>query len=105
MAPRPNQSLQTRTLLRALLDQPLAWRHGYELSKATKLQSGTLYPLLIRLSDQGFLESKWVEPTQPGKPPRHVYRLTAAGKALARSFDSATEKLTVATGKWARRPG
>lgn len=98
MAPRPNQSVQTRALLRTLLDQPLAWRHGYELSKATELQSGTLYPLLIRLSDQGLLESKWMEPAQPGKPPRHVYRLTASGKALARSFEKAPAR------KWVEKP-
>jgi DNA-binding PadR family transcriptional regulator len=89
MAPRPNQSLQTRAVLAALLEKPLAWRHGYDLSKATGLKSGTLYPLLIRLSDSGFLESKWEEAELPGKPPRHVYRLTASGKALALSFDAA----------------
>ena len=27
------------------------WRHGYELSQKTGLKTGTLYPLLIRLSD------------------------------------------------------
>lgn len=103
MAPRPNQSAQTRVLLRTLLDQPLAWRHGYELSKATKLQSGTLYPLLIRLSDQGYLESKWVDPAQPGKPPRHAYRLTTTGKALARSFEAEKQRRTAAN-KWAEKP-
>jgi DNA-binding PadR family transcriptional regulator len=104
MAPRPNESLQTRALLRALLEQPLAWRHGYELAKATKLQSGTLYPLLIRLSDQGFLESKWLEPLQPGKPPRHAYRLTASGKALARSFDAEEKTRAGVPGRWAGKP-
>lgn len=104
MAPRPNQSQQTRALLRTLLEQPLAWRHGYELSKATGLQSGTLYPLLIRLSDQGFLESKWVESEQPGKPPRHAYRLTASGKVLARSFDEKGEKKAAVASKWAGKP-
>lgn len=88
MAPKPNQSLQTRAVLAALLEKPLAWRHGYDLSKATGLKSGTLYPLLIRLSDSGFLESKWEEPDQPGKPARHAYRLTASGKTLALSFDA-----------------
>ena len=104
MAPRPNQSLQTRALLRTLLDQPLQWRHGYELSKATKLQSGTLYPLLIRLSDQGFLESKWVEPATPGKPPRHSYRLTASGNALACAYDAEGKTRADVPGKWAGKP-
>jgi len=102
MAPRPNQSLQTRALLSTLLEQPLQWRHGYELSKATGLQSGTLYPLLIRLSDQGFLDAKWVESASPGKPPRHAYRLTATGKALARSYDG--EGKVRPAGKLAEKP-
>jgi PadR family transcriptional regulator PadR len=31
----------------------------YELSEATRLQSGTLYPILMRLADQGLLASQW----------------------------------------------
>jgi DNA-binding PadR family transcriptional regulator len=71
-------------LLTALLDRSRPWRHGYELSKETGLKSGTLYPLLMRLSEQGLLESRWQEADRPGLPPRHVYRLTASGLALAR---------------------
>jgi DNA-binding PadR family transcriptional regulator len=89
-------------LLQALLERPLQWQHGYELSKSTGLKSGTLYPLLIRLSDQGLLESKWQDATEPGRPPRHVYRLTASGKALARSFDA--DAAPVSRSKWAGRP-
>jgi DNA-binding PadR family transcriptional regulator len=60
------------------------WRHGYELSQQTGLKSGTLYPLLIRLSDLGWLEARWTEPEREGRPPRHEYRLTEEGEALAR---------------------
>jgi PadR family transcriptional regulator, regulatory protein PadR len=80
----PNTSPQTRELLSVMLLQPRAWQYGYELSKQTGLKSGTLYPLLIRLSDQGLLESEWQEQQRPGKPPRHAYRLTPSGLALAR---------------------
>ncbi len=59
------------------------WRHGYDLMKETGLSSGTLYPLLMRMTDQGLVEAEWREPAQPGRPPRHAYRLTAAGFALA----------------------
>ena len=83
MPRRSNISPQTRTVLSALFAQPQAWRYGYDLSKETGLKSGTLYPLLIRLADQGLLETEWREPLQPGKPPRHAYRLTAQGQALA----------------------
>jgi PadR family transcriptional regulator len=84
MPRKPNSSRQTRALLAALLERSRTWRHGYDLSKETGLQSGTLYPLLMRLSEQGLLEQRWQEAERPGLPPRHVYRLTASGLALAR---------------------
>jgi PadR family transcriptional regulator, regulatory protein PadR len=60
-----------------------AWSHGYELCRQAKVKSGTLYPLLIRLEAQGYLEAEWQPPTEPGRPPRHAYRLTEAGHRLA----------------------
>jgi DNA-binding PadR family transcriptional regulator len=77
-------SKQTGRLLSVMLKDPLAWHHGYGLMKLTGLQSGTLYPVLLRLCDQGLLEAEWREADKPGKPPRHVYRLTSAGLAFAR---------------------
>jgi PadR family transcriptional regulator PadR len=77
-------SRQTLALLAALMERPRTWKHGYELSKETGLKSGTLYPILIRLGEQGLLNSRWKDAERPGRPPRHVYRLTAAGLALAR---------------------
>jgi DNA-binding PadR family transcriptional regulator len=83
---------QTLNLLRALMDEPRKWHHGYELSKATELLSGTLYPILMRLSDRGFLEHKWLESQEPGRPPRHVYRLTAKGvKHAGEQFEISAE--------------
>ena len=83
MPRKPNTSRQTRALLAAFLDRSQIWRHGYDLSKETGLRSGTLYPLLMRLSEQSLLESRWQDAERPGLPPRHVYRLTAQGLALA----------------------
>jgi PadR family transcriptional regulator, regulatory protein PadR len=56
------------------------WRHGYDITAQAGVKSGTLYPLLMRLEAQGLLEARWVESTLPGRPPRHVYRLTSAGR-------------------------
>lgn len=83
MPRKANMSPQTVTVLTALSAQPQVWRYGYDLTKETGLKSGTLYPLLIRLADQGYLETEWRQPLQAGRPPRHAYRLTAAGLALA----------------------
>lgn len=66
------------------MQRPRAWHYGYDLSRVTELKSGTLYPILIRLSDRGLLESKWQPPVQEGRPPRHMYRLTSAGVVFAR---------------------
>jgi len=85
MARAQNVSPQTRQVLATLARQPQALRHGYDLSKETGLKSGTLYPILMRLKDQGLLESEWRQPLDPGRPARHAYRLTATGAALAAS--------------------
>lgn len=78
-------SPHTLLLLDALSQRPRTWQYGYELSQVTGLKSGTLYPILMRLGDRGLLESQWQPAVQPGRPPRHVYRLTAAGAAFART--------------------
>lgn len=79
-------------LVEALSMRAGEWRHGYDLMKDTGLFSGTLYPLLMRMTDQGLVEAEWREPTQPGRPARHAYRLTAKGLALAQ--ESAGGSLT-----------
>lgn len=56
--------------------------YGMEIARATGLKSGTLYPILIRLADRGMLEHEWQAPERTGRPPRHLYRLTAAGRAM-----------------------
>ena len=81
----PNTSPQTLSVLGLLLESPRSWHYGYALSQLTDLKSGTLYPILMRLADQGWLETRWAEPDQPGRPPRHTYRLTGAGAKMART--------------------
>jgi PadR family transcriptional regulator, regulatory protein PadR len=98
MGRRRKLSRQAFGLLRAMLSNPNEWRYGYDLAKEVGLQSGTLYPLLIRLAEQGLLASEWRPPAREGLPPRHAYRLTIAGIALARSC---AEPSTAHTG----RPG
>jgi DNA-binding PadR family transcriptional regulator len=86
MARTPNVSSQTRGVLAILAAQSGVWRHGYEISRLTGLKSGTLYPLLRRLNEQALLDATWVLSPQPGRPPRHIYRLTRRGLSLARSL-------------------
>ena len=76
-------SPQTLAVLVALADRPQDWRYGYELGKDVGLRAGTLYPILMRLSDRGLLETTWEVDPPAGRPPRHLYRLSAAGASVA----------------------
>jgi PadR family transcriptional regulator, regulatory protein PadR len=72
---------QTVVVPAALRDHPSEWRPGYALAPQTGLASGPLYRILIRLADQGLVESCWPNEPQPGRS--HRYRLTADGLAAA----------------------
>ena len=70
-------------------------RHGYDISKLIEARSGgalsfhvaSLYPLLYRLEERGWLQGKWVE--RAGERRRRFYELTAEGRrVLARQRDT-----------------
>jgi PadR family transcriptional regulator PadR len=82
-------SKQTTTLVLALAEAPAVWRHGYELCLATGLKAGSLYPMLVRLADRGWLDARWETEVPAGRPPRHLYRLTATGLRQARELAAA----------------
>jgi PadR family transcriptional regulator, regulatory protein PadR len=73
-------------VLRVLVADPTALHYGYDLMKAARLPSGTLYPMLARLQQDGLVDSQWEEqrPDAGGRPPRKYYRLTAEGARVAR---------------------
>src|SRR5688572_9871457 len=63
-------------------------RHGYELSKLIYTRSGgqltfhidSLYPLLYRLEERGWIEGAWIE--KPAERRRRFYRVTAEGRRV-----------------------
>ena len=78
-------------LLHLLAEEPT---YGYELVSRLRSRSGdgfrvkegTLYPVLYRLEDAGFIEPEWTRPEiEPGTQsagrgvPRKIYRVTQAG--------------------------
>jgi DNA-binding PadR family transcriptional regulator len=73
----------------ALAERPTAWRHGYALCQQLDLKPGTIYPILVRLADRGLLETAWDTDVPTGRPPRHLYRLTGSGRALATDLAAA----------------
>jgi len=74
-------------VLRLLLEKPDEARSGAEISRLTKVGSGTLYPLLARLETAGWLSSSWeaIDPREAGRPRRRFYRLKAMGVRSARA--------------------
>ena len=66
-------------------------RHGYEISQQIETRSdgklkfhiASLYPLLYRLEERGWLQGRWVE--KSGQRRRRFYRLTAEGRRVLAS--------------------
>ena len=73
-------------VLRLFLADVTGRQYGYDLMKAARLPSGTLYPMLARLQEEGLVTSEWEPPPADGagRPPRKYYRLTAEGARTAR---------------------
>ena len=83
-------------------------RHGYELGKLIEARSGgrlifhldSLYPLLYRLEERGWIKGAWVE--KAGERRRRFYRLTPTGhKVLSRqrqTWDEFVEAVRLVTG-------
>jgi PadR family transcriptional regulator, regulatory protein PadR len=70
-------------VLTALAEEPGRWRYGYDLCSQLGLQAGSMYPILMRLTDRGLLETSWESERVAGRPARHLYRLTSDGLAYA----------------------
>jgi PadR family transcriptional regulator PadR len=85
MAEKIRISGPTLKLLKLLLENPKEGRSGAEISKITKLGSGTMYPLLQRLEIAGWIVGDWedVDPSEVGRPKRRLYKLTRSGQAAA----------------------
>jgi PadR family transcriptional regulator PadR len=63
-------------------------RHGYDLSKLIETQSGgqlkfhidSLYPLLYRLEERGWIKGAWVEKADERR--RRFYKVTPRGRRV-----------------------
>src|SRR5262245_1293497 len=83
-------------------------RHGYELGKLIESRSGgrlvfhldSLYPLLYRLAERGWVRGAWVE--KPGERRRRFCRLTSSGRKVLleqrRRWDDFVEAVRLVTG-------
>ncbi len=73
----------TLRVLRFFFEDPLTEFSGADILNTTSLLSGSLYPILYRLEDAGWLTARWeqVDPSQEGRPRRRFYKLTDNGHA------------------------
>jgi DNA-binding PadR family transcriptional regulator len=74
-------------LVRIFADDPLKRWSGTELTKLTKIGSGTLYPLLAKLEKAKWLSAEWeeIDESEEKRPRRRYYRLTAFGVRNSRA--------------------
>jgi PadR family transcriptional regulator PadR len=82
----PRLSHQTLLVLRLFLERPRERLSGSDIWKQTRMLSGTLYPILMRLERSDWLESQWeqLDPSDAGRPRKRLYRLTGLGYNKAR---------------------
>ena len=80
-------SLQTLRALEAFLENPSDELSGADVQKRSGLASGTLYPILLRLEEAGWVESCWEteDPHDLGRPRRRFYHVTGVGAQKAKS--------------------
>jgi len=81
-------SFASVTVMRVIADGA---RHGFDIMDAAGLPSGTVYPILGRMEESGYVRSRW-EPAATAqkarRPARRYYEITRAGEqALAVSVE------------------
>ena len=61
--------------------------HGWAIMKATKRSGPTVYGVLDRLEDQGWITGRWEDQhPESSKPRRRFYSLTPSGERAARQL-------------------
>jgi PadR family transcriptional regulator, regulatory protein PadR len=104
MGIEPRLTTQTLKVLGTLMTRNPDGLSGAEIGRSAKLQSGTLYPILLRLEQAGWLKSRWeaATPQELGRPRRRFYQLTGIG---ARNAKAGFRDVTATIGElaWQRR--
>jgi DNA-binding PadR family transcriptional regulator len=82
-------TLQTQVVLRQALVEPGREWYGLEMVQATGLPTGTVYPIITRLEQAGWITSRWEAPAEQAeegqaRPRRRYYRFTEDGTENAR---------------------
>lgn len=89
MSRGPRMTSQTQMVLRQVLVEPNREWYGLEVVQATGLPTGTVYPIITRLEQAGWITSRWETPAEQAedrqpRPRRRYYRLTEDGVEITR---------------------
>jgi PadR family transcriptional regulator, regulatory protein PadR len=78
-------TFETLKVLNIFLENLNEPQYGLEITKATGVQAGTLYPILMRLETNKWLSSDWedIDPVKEGRRARRYYTITDLGKREA----------------------
>jgi DNA-binding PadR family transcriptional regulator len=77
----PRWTSQTAAVVVQLLSENGQW--GRQLAQVTRLKTGTVHPILMRLEQEGLAFSEWERDVPQGRPRRRYYTLTAEGRLWA----------------------
>jgi PadR family transcriptional regulator PadR len=78
-----NLTTQSLKVLRPFLEHPSSELAGVDVMRASRLASGTAYPIMLRLERHGPLTSRWEDgdPVEMKRPRRRYYAITPRGAA------------------------
>jgi DNA-binding PadR family transcriptional regulator len=83
---KPRLTLPSLLVLKVFANAPLEEHYGLEICRTAGLPGGTIYPILARFEQAGWLASTWeqIDPVAAGRRPRRLYRLTPSGAEQVR---------------------
>jgi PadR family transcriptional regulator PadR len=95
MGKDPRITKATIQVLSVLLQDPGGDHYGLEVAKQADLPTGSVYPILARLEQYGWVDSAWeeIDPAVEGRRPRRYYRLNVYGAQQARRALTDTMRL------------
>ena len=80
--------------------------HGWAIMKATKRAGPTIYGVLDRLEDAGWITGQWEDqPPNTSTPRRRLYRLTPDGAVAARDLLASRRPTALTQPTMRPRPG
>lgn len=91
----PQITVAVAAVLRHLLDTPPDEHYGAAIQRATRIKGGTVYPILIRLENAGWITGGWEAGTaaEHGRPLRMLYRIQDPD-AVREALDGAADVVT-----------